>query len=80
MGSNMYRQREVGEMKAICIREPRGDHGLEGFQLGASYKVAPVASKRMIVRVEPDRLSIGCNHVMTKRVFNKYFKQQKEEQ
>jgi hypothetical protein len=29
-------------MKAKCIYEPRGFHGLEGYQLGESYEVEKV--------------------------------------
>lgn len=35
----------VTELVAVCTTEPRGDHGLEGYQRGEAYRCE---------RVEPD--------------------------
>ena len=42
------------ETKAVCKNEPRGDYGLEGFQLGELYKVQVVENKvGYYIRVYP---------------------------
>lgn len=60
-----------------CIYEPRGDHGLEGYQLRDKYrfqKVTPDKKGRIYFRVFPDDVLIPSYYeTCSERSFEKYF-------
>ena len=59
-------------MLVKCIREPRGDKGLEGFELGELYQLRPLPGKtKEYAVVLPD----GVTCCMPQSVFNKHFRQ-----
>lgn len=64
---------------AVCICEPRGDHGLEGFQLNQEHKaqhvVGPLGNRYW--RVWPDARD-RYYEICSERAFSKYFKLTKE--
>ena len=69
----------------ICIREPRGDYGLEGFQINETYyyKLSPsfimnIFGKDKFARnklLDTDFHFLGC---ATKKIFCRYFKDDKK--
>ena len=70
--------------RAICIYEPRGDHGLEGYQLNQEYTYAkhfgPIrnsANKTRLTdyyRIYPEGSFSSYYEIATPIDFNKYFK------
>jgi len=54
-----------------CIYEPRGDGGLEGYQLSEKYYCYKI--NNIYHRVYPDE-SDGYYETCSKQTFNKYFK------
>ena len=65
-------------MKAVCIFEPRGDHGLEGYQAGDCYQAERVAKnekhKQDYYRVWPAETTWpNYYETCSVGVFNKYF-------
>jgi len=68
--------------KATCIYEPRGNHGLEGYQLGAKYgfkRIIGTITGRKLVDIYGLKYEGGfANDPMnttTERRFMKYFKE-----
>ena len=59
---------------ATCVYEPRGDHGLEGFQLNQTYKYAAMETATgKYYRIYPDTDFPGYYETCSKSAFNKYF-------
>lgn len=61
-----------------CVYEPRGDHGLEGYQLRDSYrfaKMTPDKNGKDYYRVFPDdHVTPEYYETCSQRVFDKHFK------
>ncbi len=73
IGSNWVRSGLV-----TCVYEPRGDKGLEGFQLNCTYPFKEMqGSKGIYFQIYPDRLDFPNRYYETcnKVSFNKYFKE-----
>lgn len=58
-----------------CIREPRGNYGLEGYQLGQEYRWQSIRLKsgQNSMRVFPEH-NIDYSELCSLNVFNKHFK------
>lgn len=54
-----------------CIYEPRGDHGLEGYQLNSLYRYSITHTGDIVVY--PDESFPEYGERCTGRIFNKYF-------
>lgn len=60
--------------KAVCVYEPRGDYGLEGFQLGDFYSFQECSDKngKKYYRVFPTE---NYYEICGPMIFKKYFKE-----
>ena len=62
-------------MKAICVNEPRGNHGLEGYQRNEVYIVHYYKKEQeTYYRVFPDSEDDSYSERVGAGTFNKYFK------
>lgn len=68
------------EMTCICIQEPRGRAGLEGYNLGSTYKCEHMTSpdKKPYYRVYPEPRESGYYEICGPNVFKEHFKVQKQ--
>lgn len=69
------------EKVAICINEPRGDYGLEGYQRGESYRcemVEPAYPVPRYYRIYPAK-SDDYYECAIPRSFTKYFRVEEKE-
>jgi len=57
----------------ICIREPRGDHGLEGYSIGERYRFQRCENDKSYYRVYPND-ETDYYETCSVGVFKKYFK------
>jgi len=67
--ANRIEKVRMNTFKLRCIKEPRGDHGLEGYQLGELYEAKRIALDygKIFWLVQPDpemphyyeRVSVG---------------------
>ena len=61
-------------IRAICKYEPRGDYGLEGYQLGEEYRVTIVTDDEgSYYRIYPGGSDRYYYETCKTGVFNKYF-------
>lgn len=66
----------IVEMEALCIHEPRGDHGLEGYGRGETYRcemVEPAYPTPRYYRIYPAADHPEYYECATPRVFSKFF-------
>lgn len=59
-----------------CINEPRGDHGLEGYQLGEFYKYDLRVSGcgKTFYKIYPDKNFASYGENCSRKHFNQFFK------
>lgn len=60
--------------KAICKKEPRGDHGLEGYVKGEQYRIEKVPGVRTYYRIWPVD-GDAYYETATSAIFKRYFKE-----
>lgn len=60
-----------------CIYEPRGDHGLEGYQLNEFYRFEFKRNKegQEYYKVFPDKMFTAYGETCSRISFKKYFKE-----
>lgn len=64
----------VTELVAVCIHEPRGDHGMEGYQRAGSYRCQFVeGNSPRYYRVFPD-IESDYYECAVPRAFTKFFR------
>lgn len=67
---------QVTELVAVCIHEPHGDHGLEGYQRGESYRcerIEPAYPQPRYFRVYPSPEHPDYYECAIPRHFARYF-------
>lgn len=65
----------VTELVASCIQEPRGEHGLEGYQRGESYRcqmIEPIYPTPRYYRIYPGEPA-EYYECAVPRIFTRYF-------
>lgn len=64
------------EGRCVCIFEPRGSNGLEGFSLGREYdfQLMQKENKKKYYRVFPSDIYSTYYEVCKPKTFKKYFK------
>ena len=68
----------VREFKVICHTEPKGDHRLEGYQRGETYRIEEKSDKNGTYwKVFPVADHDYGEIIGSKNIFNKYFKEVK---
>lgn len=66
------------KQQCICVFEPRGEHGLEGYQYGDTYEFITILRppKHPLIRVFPVK-GEDYSELCTRRAFLKFFKELK---